>query len=117
MNYVRKQRCSCCPFFYSAQIILDQIILLCFKQYYLYLLFLSKRRRPQSRTVASVPRPPDIRNVIYCVKCWVLEDGARRPPSYLDYSCSNTIKNIGQNHCEHWVKPLRTLSETIKKIA
>lgn len=30
--------------------------------YYCEYLFLSKRMRPLSRTVASAPRPPDIRN-------------------------------------------------------
>ena len=51
-----------------------------------------------------------------CVRFLIWEDVARRPPSYLDYSCSSTIENIGQNHWEHQVKPLRTSGETIENI-
>ena len=50
-----------------------------------------------SRTVASVPRPPDIRNVICLVKCWVLEDVARRPPSYFE-GASVSIKIKGTDN-------------------
>ena len=50
-----------------------------------------------SRTVVSVPRPPDIRNVICFVKCWVLEDVARRPPSYFE-GASVSIKIKGTDN-------------------
>ena len=53
--------------------------------------FLSKRMHPPSRTVASVPRPPTTKETVPRRRGneyprFLLEDGARRPPSYLKYA-------------------------------
>ena len=51
---------------------------------------LSKRMHPPSRTVASAPRPPTTKETVPSRRGneyprFLLEDGARRPPSYYSY--------------------------------